>query len=158
MKVYPTSLLPTTPAAKLQKVIEMVQAGMIDNQEARGLLDYPDLEAVNQLATASSEGIKLMIEEMVEHGRYHPPEPFMNLSMAIAMIQSAYLRAKINNAPEENLDLLRRFMQEAIDMLSTMAQGATAPAPAMAGPGMGAPPANMGPDEIAAEQMAAPIQ
>tara|TARA_R100000951_G_scaffold99916_2_gene90485 strand:+ start:6866 stop:8680 length:1815 start_codon:yes stop_codon:yes gene_type:complete len=158
MKVYPTSLLPTTPAAKLQKVIEMVQAGMIDNQEARGLLDYPDLEAVNQLATASSDGIKLMIEDMVEHGRYHPPEPFMNLSMAIAMIQSAYLRAKINNAPEENLDLLRRFMQEAIDMLSTMAQGATAPAPAMGGPEMGAPPANMGPDEVAAEQMAAPIQ
>ena len=160
MKVYPTSLLPTTPAAKLQKVIEMVQAGMINNQEARGLLDYPDLEAVNQLATASSDGFKLLIEEMAEHGRYHPPEPFMNLAMGISMVQSAYIRAKINNAPEANLDLLRRFMQESIGMLSAMAQQAAPPPgpPGMGGPEMGPPPANMGPEEIAAEEAAAPIQ
>lgn len=124
MKVYPTSLLPTTPAAKLQKVIEMVQAGMIDQHEARGLLDYPDLESVNELATASSEGIRMLIEEMAEHGRYHPPEPFMNLSMAVQMVQSAYLRAKINGAPEKNLDLMRRFIQEAVGMLASIAQQA----------------------------------
>ena len=123
MKIYPTNLLPTTPAAKLQKVIEMIQAGMISQHEARGLLDYPDLEAVNQLATASSEGIKLMIEHMIEKGVYNPPEPFMNLSMAIQMVQNAYLRAKINQVPEDRLDLLRRFIQESVGLLaSTMPQ------------------------------------
>ena len=157
MKIYPTSLLPTTPAAKLQKVIEMVQAGMITQQEARGLLDYPDLESVNQLATAASEGIQLLIEEMLEHGNYHPPEPFMNLAMAVQMVQSAYLRAKINKAPEERLDLLRRFIQEAVGMLASTMQQALPAAPAPAAT-QGPPPRNLGPGEIAAEAAAAPIQ
>ena len=52
MKVYPASLLPTTPAARLQTVIEMAQAGLIDKAETRSLLDFPDIEQYNKLATA----------------------------------------------------------------------------------------------------------
>tara|TARA_R110000822_G_scaffold28237_2_gene84050 strand:+ start:397 stop:2235 length:1839 start_codon:yes stop_codon:yes gene_type:complete len=162
MKVYPTSLLPTTPAAKLQKVIEMLQAGMLTQQESRALLDYPDLAAVNDMATASQEIFNMMIERVLEKGIYQPPEPYMNLAMGIQMMQSAYLRAKINSVPEEKLDLFRRFIEDAIGMLAAMQAGAQEPpmgpmGPGPASPEQGAPPAGM-PDELAAaEAAAAPI-
>jgi|TARA_R100000458_G_scaffold59055_1_gene68566 hypothetical protein len=162
MKVYPTSLLPTTPAAKLQKVIEMLQAGMLTQQEARALLDYPDLEAVNNMATASQELFNMMIERILEKGIYQAPEPYMNLSMGIAMMQSAYLRAKINSVPETRLDLFRRFIEDSIALLARMqAQAAPPPMEAM-GPGpatpqQGAPPAGMTDEVAAAEMAAAPI-
>ncbi len=163
MKVYPTSLLPTTPAAKLQKVIEMLQAGMLTQQEARALLDYPDLEAVNSMATASQEIFTMMIERILEKGIYQPPEPYMNLSMGIAMMQSAYLRAKINQVPETRLDLFRRFIEDSIGLLARMQAQAEPPPPMEAmGPGpdapqQGAPPAGMPDDVAAAEMAAAPI-
>tara|TARA_Y100001937_G_scaffold126176_1_gene194799 strand:+ start:755 stop:2596 length:1842 start_codon:yes stop_codon:yes gene_type:complete len=163
MKVYPTSLLPTTPAAKLQKVIEMLQAGMLTQQEARALLDYPDLEAVNSMATASQEIFTMMIERILEKGIYQPPEPYMNLSMGIAMMQSAYLRAKINQVPETRLDLFRRFIEDSIGLLARMQAQAAPPPPMEAmGPGpdapqQGAPPAGMPDDVAAAEMAAAPI-
>ena len=162
MKVYPTSLLPTTPAAKLQKVIEMLQAGMLSQQEARALLDYPDLAAVNDMATASQEIFNMMIERILEKGIYQPPEPYMNLAMGIQMMQSAYLRAKINSVPEDRLELFRRFIEDSIGMLAAMQAGAQQPAMGPMGPGpatpeQGAPPAGM-PDEVAAaEAAAAPI-
>ena len=162
MKVYPTSLLPTTPAAKLQKVIEMLQAGMLTQQEARALLDYPDLEAVNNMATASQEIFNMMIERILEKGIYQAPEPYMNLAMGIQMMQSAYLRAKINQVPEIRLDLFRRFIEDSIGMLAAMQAGAQQPPMGPMGPGpatpeQGAPPAGMTDDVAAAEMAAAPI-
>ena len=157
MKVYPTSLLPTTPAAKLQKVIEMLQAGMVSQQEARALLDYPDLEAVNQLATASQELFNKIIDEAISNGRYNPPEPFMNLAMGIQMVQSAYLKAKIDNVPEVRLDLLRRFLQDSIAMLASMQQQAAAPPMEQDVAQQGTRPNALSGQEAAQEQVAAPM-
>ena len=163
MQVYPTSLLPTTPAAKLQKVIEMLQAGMLTQQEARALLDYPDLEAVNSMATASQEIFSMIIERILGKGTYQAPEPYMNLTMGIQMMQSAYLRAKINSVPEERLDLFRRFIEDSIGMLAAMQAQAAPPAPmesmgpGPASPQQGAPPEAMTDAVAAAEAAAAPI-
>ena len=161
MQIYPTALLSTTPAAKLQTIQEMAQTGLLNPTEARALLDYPDLEAVNQLATAFIDDVDLLIEEMIEKGRYHPPETFSNLEFAIQRVQSAYLRAKIDKVPEERLELLRRYMDDAIRVLQTqqMAQVATqqamapegAPAPGGGAPERGAPPMEGAPMEAPPE-------
>ena len=141
MKAYATSLLPTTPAAKLQKVIEMLQAQMLTQQEARMLLDYPDLTAVNQLASASSDEINMVIEDMIEKGRVHQPEPFTNLTLAIQMVQNAYTRGKVQGVPDERLDLLRRYLDGCIQMLTSMQAAAqpTTPQGGEAAEGAGGP-------------------
>ena len=167
MQIYPTALLSTTPAAKLQTIQEMAQTGLLNPTEARALLDYPDLEAVNQLATAFIDDVDLLIEEMIEKGRYHPPETFSNLEFAIQRVQSAYLRAKIDKVPEERLELLRRYMDDAIRVIQTqqMAQQATqqamapmegAPAPGGGAPAPGAPPMEGAPPEAGLEPGAMP--
>jgi len=166
MQIYPTSLLSSTPAAKLQTIQEMAQTGLLNPTEARALLDYPDLEAVNQLATAFIDDVDLLIEEMIEKGRYHPPETFSNLEFAIQRVQSAYLRAKIDKVPEERLELLRRYMDDAIRVIQTqqMAQQATqqamapegASAPGGGAPAPGAPPMEGAPPEAGLEPGAMP--
>ena len=148
MKIYPTSLLPSTPAAKLQKVIEMFQSGMLTQEETRRLLDYPDLEAINTLATAAQDDAHMLIDDMLNKGIYHTPEPYSDLTLGIKLTQSAYLRAKINKAPEKRLKLLRRFMQESMEIMAAMQQAAQGSMP-------GAPAEQAGPiDPSATPQMA----
>ena len=160
MQIYPTALLSSTPAAKLQTVQEMAQAGILNPTEARALLDYPDLEAVNQLATAFIDDVDLLIEQMIEKGQYNPPETFSNLEFAIQRVQSAYLRAKIDGVPEERLELLRRYMDDAIRVIQTqqMAQQAAQPEGAPA-PATGAAPApGAAPEQAALAEALAGIQ
>ena len=80
----------------------------------------------------------MIVEEILDKGNYTTPEPFMNLSMSIKYVQSAYLKARTDGVPEEKLEMLRRFMNEAnVMMQSAMPQppaeavqtGQPAPAP-----------------------------
>lgn len=137
MQVFPTSSLPTTPAARKEAVEEMWQSGWINQEEARRLLDFPDLDASNNVAFAAWEDIEQTMEDMVEHGKYRTPEPFQNLQMGIPRAQSAYLRARRLGCPEERLEMLRRWMAEAERTLTAAKTLPTPSAPAMpAGPQM----------------------
>ncbi len=95
----------------------MAQAGLIDKTETRSLLDFPDIEQFNKLATAPMEEAEMLVEEILEKGKYHPPEPFSNLQLHLQYFQRAYIEAKINGAPEDRLDLMRRYMQECFKLL-----------------------------------------
>lgn len=148
MKVWPTSLLPSSPAGKLQKVQEMMQAGFFDREDAVALLDFPDTEQVTSLITASRDDSLRMIDDMLEKGEYNPPEPYMNLQLAMKLAQSSYIKARTNGYSEERLDLLRRFMDDIQGLLAPPA--ATQP-PAAPMPGV---PEGAGPAPLA--QPAAP--
>ena len=114
MRIYPTSLLPSTPAGRLATVEGLFQSGLVDRNAALSLLDYPDLEAYHKIELAFIDDVDLLIENMLEKGIYSPPEPFSNLHFAIQRIQSAYIRAKIDGAPDGRLDLLRRYIEAAV--------------------------------------------
>lgn len=163
MQMFPSSSLPTTPSARLAKVQELFAAGFIDAQECRRLLDFPDLEASGNVAFAAFEDIESTVERMLDGGAYEPPEPYQNLELGIARCQSAYLRARTARAPEDILEKLRRWMDQADKMkkkaVASTASGMTVPgsvvppaAPAPIGPGaapIGAPPVGaLGPPTI----------
>ena len=116
MQVFPTSLLPTSPEGRLQNIQEMIQAGMIDAETGAELLDYPDLERANDLSFASRQVTRDMVDKIVEDGDFSTPEIFMDLTYAIKYAQTAYNRAKLEYCPEENLELLRRFMEQAASL------------------------------------------
>lgn len=134
MRAFPVSILPTTPAGKLQTVQELIQAGLIPQDQALALLDFPDLEGFISLQTAAQDNIERYLETMMDEGRYMPPEPFMNLELALTMTQNAYLRAKCDNLPEDRLELLRTFMDDINTLL-----GANQPPPELPPPAPGGP-------------------
>jgi hypothetical protein len=126
MKLYPSSLLPTQPAAKLQTVVEMIQAGFYDKETGMDLLDFPDMQAVNSMMTSPRKIVIKILETMVEEGVYESPEPYMNLQIAQTLGQQKYLEAKLAGVPEENLELLRRWIDDC-QALQSMAMAQAMP-------------------------------
>jgi hypothetical protein len=113
LRCFPTSLLPTTPAGRLQKVQELVQAGFLDRDEGLALLDFPDLEGSMSIVTSAFNDAMRAVEAILEDGEYQTPEPYMNLPLLIRVAQGAYLRARADGVPEERLELLRRLIDDA---------------------------------------------
>lgn len=130
IQCFDSSALPRDPAGRMQKIVEMMQAGMISVQEGRRLLDYPDLDASEKLANASEERILKILDEIVEEGKYTPPDPFMNLTLAKDLSNqyyNLYVGAKLE---EDRAEMIRTFNGQAI----TLMQAGMQPSPASPAP------------------------
>lgn len=132
IQCFDASSLPRDPAGRLEKVAEMAQTGMINLQEARRLLDYPDLEQVNKLASAQEERILQILDEVVEEGKYTPPDPFMDLAKATELVVQ-YINLYGSAAlEEEKMQMLRNFFTQVGSLVQ--ASQPTAPAAPLALP------------------------
>lgn len=150
IQCFNTSSLPKDPSGRMQKVTEMITSGMITIQEGRRLLDYPDLEQVEQLANASEERILQALDSIVEDGDYTSPDPFMNLQLANDLCTQYYNLYAANKLEEERAQMLRDFHTQ----VQTLVMAATPPPPP-AMPGQpGAAPGAQG--QVSAPQTAAP--
>jgi hypothetical protein len=124
IQCYNTSSLPRDPAGRMQKVTEMIQAGMITIKEGRRLLDYPDLEQSERLANASEERIFQILDEIVEDGNYTPPDPFMDLQLANELVVQYYNLYSSAKLEEDKCQMLRDFFSQ----VQAMQQAAQPPA------------------------------
>ena len=117
LKVFASSSLPQEPSGRIQKVIELINSGMIDIQKGRELLDFPDLEAEMALDRAASDNIERMIEAILDDGKPMVPEPTSDLQLFIKRAQSAYEKAQtMQNVPRDRLALLRNSILTAASM------------------------------------------
>jgi hypothetical protein len=135
VQCFTQSSLPKDPAGRLQKVTEMVQSGMITLQEGRRLLDYPDLDQIETLANAAEERIFQVLDEIVESGKYTPPDPFMDLQLAqttVVQYINLYASAKLE---ESKAQKLRDFFNQ----IQTLKQAAQPPPMAPPGAPAGQP-------------------
>lgn len=118
MKVYPTSLLPSHPSGRLQTVQELLSVGLLDRTQVMRLLDYPDLESITSLENAGLDDIQRTIELIIDEGEYNSPEPYQDLKLGIKLCQSSYLKYKTMGVDDERLDLLRRWIDDAMALIS----------------------------------------
>jgi hypothetical protein len=140
IQCFDESSLPRTPAGRIEKVTEQVQAGMLTLKEGRRLMNFPDLEQNEKLDNASEERIFKILDEIVEKGKYTPPDAFMDLDLATTLVVqyiNLYLAA---NLEEDKADLLRDFFSA----IQALKQAAMPPAPPMPAP---APTANPMPNQ-----------
>lgn len=122
MRVFPTSALSSTPAGRLQDVSELMQLGFVGKEDAMDLLNFPDLKQYYNFNNAGVEDIKRTIELIMDKNEYQTPEPYQNLEYGIVKMQQAYLMYKSQNAPEEKLELLRRWIEDANGLLKKATQ------------------------------------
>ena len=142
IKVYPTNLLPSTPEGKLATLTDMVTAGLFTPQDAKRLLNYPDLEAVNSLENTPVEVVLAEIDYLRQGKPYRPPEPFFVSTDAIKMFQWSYCKYRMWGAPQELLENLILWINQASAMLAGPAAGQPIGPPAspvVPPPGAGAP-------------------
>lgn len=166
IKVDISSLNARTPAGRTQDVIDMLQSGLISPAQGRRLLDHLDIERDSDLSNAAIENIERTIWNL-RRGKYSSPEPFQNLKLGLAMVQEAYLMTRDQEAPEDILELFRKWMENAEGLQQKALQKAQEQQAAMAAaqqppmpPPMGVPPGmeGMPPPEMMPPEMGMPPQ
>jgi hypothetical protein len=128
IQCYTQSSLPKDPAGRKQTVTEMIQSGMVSIQEGRRLLDFPDLSQINKLANAGEERIFSYLDEIIEDGKYNPPDPFMDLALAettVVQYINLYMPARLE---ESKVQKLRDFFTQ-IQTLKMAGQPPASPTP-----------------------------
>lgn len=123
IQCFSESSLPRTPAGRIQTVTEQVQAGMLSIKEGRRLMRFPDLEQNERLDNASEERIFKILDDIVEKGKFEPPDAFLDLQLATQLVVqyiNLYLAA---NLEEKKADLLRMFFKQC----QALIQAATPP-------------------------------
>lgn len=131
IQCYDASSLPRDPAGRLEKVTELMQAGIIDLREGRRLLDYPDLQQEEKLANSGEERILQALDQIVEEGKYNPPDPFMDPDLCILLSKQYYNLYVAAKLEENKAEMLRTFNAQAVALKQAMQPPAPAP---MAGP------------------------
>lgn len=134
IRVYPTSLLPTLPAGKVQWAEDRVKAGLIPAEEALELIDHPETSAYTKRKLAPRRIINRNIDQILRKGEPVSPEPADNHQLALQLVNEAYAEARLDKVPEPKLQLLRDYLAVTQSFLPKPAPPAPPPVP------MGAPP------------------
>lgn len=134
VQIAAASTLPRTPAGRHQLVIEWAQAGIVSQDDARRLMNHPDLGRAMSLYTADLESIEEQLEAILDGEEGIVPEPFDNLAMVVWRGTREYHNVRIAGAPEDILEGLRTYIVQGAFIEDQKEKAATASAaPAMPG-------------------------
>ena len=139
--VQPSSNLPATPAGRMEQVSDMIKLGLVNQDEARQLLDLPDLDKYQRLATAEMNAFEKIFERILEKGEYSEPVIYTNLELGIRLASKYYCLGISEEVDQENIDMLLQWMNEATELLQPPKLPAPTPLAPVAPPmGPAAPP------------------
>ncbi len=154
IKVFPASSLSMSPSGRMADIQDLLNMQLISPEEGRALLDFEDLEASNDLATAVSENIDRILEKILDENTYEPPDPFTDLQLAMKKAQAMVQKATRMGVPEPRIAKLRMFARQASALIKraeqeVLAQQAALQATAAPPPdGSGQPPGAVTGQEI----------
>lgn len=121
LETLPQSALPGTPSGKLATVNEWLQMGLLSQDEAKALLDFPDLKADLGLVMSTQDSVLSAIEAMADDGEWFAPHTMLDVAKAVPLAMAAYTRLEWEGLPEPRLELIARYV-DALKEIATMAQ------------------------------------
>lgn len=140
LEVQSASSLPDSTPGRIQTVQDWFSAGFINQQEAKQLLEFPDLEGFQSLDLAPYHVQLDNIETIIEDGEYVFPEPTDDLELALKLTTLSYSKYRLRNAPADRLELLLQYIddvqhwqRQALEAASPAQRTAAQIAPAVAG-------------------------
>jgi len=150
------SQLPSTPAGKVDLVESWAASGLIDENERRQLLDFPDTEAYSDLHNAAYDYTWNCLESALYDGKPQSPDPTVGWEMPLKLGRLAYIAAKRDGCPEDNLQLVRDYLDACVSLkkfeemkLEPETNPAMSPGPAPGTPEQQAPDQQMAPQQMA---------
>jgi hypothetical protein len=121
-QTYPKNLLSKEPAGRLEQIDMMLQMGLIQPDDGRRLLDFPDLKTTQTLYDSKIDNIETIVEVMMETKEFVPPDPMQDLAYGINRMSMHYLQGQVQQMDEERLDLLRNWVLMAQSMVGQAEQ------------------------------------
>lgn len=136
MQMFPTSMLPHTPAGRLQWIQELINEQFIPREYGLKLLDFPDIDAYTAVANAPLDNLLDALDDIIYKGKYAAPEPYQDLVQGVKLFQAMYLKCKRDLVPDERLDMMRDWINNAEVMLQSVAAQQQAVQTAQTGAGI----------------------
>jgi len=142
IQLFAANFLSRTPSGLFDDIEDLLNLQLIDQDTARKLMDFPDLQQVFDEANAARDNFESQIEKLLDDAEVFPPQPFDDLQLGIKIYRNAYNRARLDDVPEDRQELMRTWIEQAMAMVQAsqpppMPQGAppqqAAPAPQMQG-------------------------
>ncbi len=124
LQLFPVSGLSSTPAGRLDQLMDYAQAGYLSKEQVMDIVDFPDLNDTVSLETAAlhlTQEILSNIKEMGKEG-YMSPGPYLDLALAFRMVCLEIDRSQLQGVEEDHIELLRNWADECHDLM-TQAQG-----------------------------------
>lgn len=113
IRCYPVSALPSDPAGRIAMVEDWMRIGLIkDPVKAAQLMDFPDLEAFSSLAEAQENRLAEQFDDIIEHGRYTPPDAFDDQILARKRCIEYIKRSQCNGVEPEKIAYLETYIQQ----------------------------------------------
>jgi len=111
-KMFPTSVLPSTPAGKTATIEQWISLGWLTPAEGKRLINFPDLDHYMRAENANYEFLEKQIDSILDDGKVHTwPESFHDLVSLKLGMTLAYIDSQNNDVEEEKLDLFRQYVK-----------------------------------------------
>jgi hypothetical protein len=143
LAVLPISSLSKTFSGKVQQLNPLLEKGVITVSTYRKLTEMPDIEAQNDLDTASEEIIDKNLYYMLEEQKYLPPLAFDDLDLIVKRGTAFINLQRVKGVDEEKLAPISQYIDDAVEM-KNRAIAASMPPPQEVPPMGGMPPAGAG--------------
>lgn len=137
---YPTSLLPTTPQGRIDRVKELVSEGIWSPKRGESALDDLDVDANMSAERAAEKEAEKICDDMLEDGKYRTPDPAMDLATLLRVGTQYRAAGETGNVPEKHLDQLYKWLDDVAALQAQIKPPAPAPG---AAPMPGVPPTGL---------------
>ncbi len=122
LQCFPVSGLPSTPAGRLDQLMDYAQAGYVSREQVMDIVDWPDLRGTVDIALAPYRTIQRLLSDIKEDGKYTEPDAYMNLSLAYQMACQEVGVAKNEHVKPEHVDMICKFADAVKDLMDDMAR------------------------------------
>lgn len=128
VRPYPTSILPSSPTAKFEKLRQWKADGTIDQETFVALSEMPDTMQEASILLAGIKAVRWQIQQIVKRGAagYEPPDPAMPLAYAVKIAHATYLKGLRTGMDDQRLSLLLSWLDDARALQAGAEAGAQA--------------------------------
>lgn len=119
IQLFSANFLSRTPAGLFDDIQDLLKLQLIDQNTARKLLDFPDLQQVFDMENAARDNFESQIEKILDGGELLNPQPFDDLQLGIKTYRDAYNRARLDEVPESYQEKLRNWIEQAQALVAT---------------------------------------
>lgn len=117
IRVMPTSQFARDFAGRIDQAEKLLQLGALTIPQFRDVLDLPDLQAETDLDLSSRRIIERNVDAILTKNIPIIAEPFDDLAMILEFGPKAYNLARLEDADPIALELLRRYIMSAQDLM-----------------------------------------
>lgn len=131
VEVHPTSLLPTTPQGRIDRVKELVSEGIWSPKRGEAALDDLDVEANMSAERGAEKEAQKICEDILQDGKYRTPDPAMDLATCLRVGSQYRAAVEIGQVgmPEKHIDQIYKWLDDVAALQAQLKPAAPAPAP-----------------------------